>query len=48
MYYFNEFDSVTRGQHMYLYKVYGLTDKMSKCIMGKDNKCDQYAVNDQL
>ena len=43
-----EFDSVVKGKHIYKSAWTPLTDKMCKCILGKDNKHDKYAVNDLL
>ena len=43
-----DFDNVVRGQHVYESAWTPLTDKTCKCIMQEDNKCDKYAVNNQL
>ena len=49
---FYEFDSVVRGQHVYISVWTSLTNWCSKTRkyipVWEDNECDKYAVNDQL
>ena len=39
-----KFDSVVRGKSAWT----PFTNKMHKCTLQEDNKCDKYAVNDRL
>ena len=48
----NEFDSVVRGQHIYISVWTSLTDWCSKTCKfipaREDDECDKYAINDRL
>ena len=43
-----EFSSVVIGKHIYKRVWTPLNDKIVSAPMREDNKCDEYAVNDQL